>query len=137
MGLERILFYKKFYACLLLLHCMEGTQVDSFSPNIYTTPITAMGCRQCLPPSVVHLKGKHCRKPHCHNRVVDTFGPRSNRFVVQNCTIDFGQYLEIMVSVVGAREKIHLGSPPGLLPSSKLGWHAINYVSRFLDNSCE
>ena len=30
-----------------------------------TTPITAMGCRQCLPLSVVQLKGKHCRKPHC------------------------------------------------------------------------
>ena len=33
-----------------------------------------MGCRQCLPLSVVHLKGKHCRKPHCRNGVVDTFG---------------------------------------------------------------
>ena len=30
-----------------------------------TTPITAMGCHQCLPLSVVQLKGKHCRKPHC------------------------------------------------------------------------
>ena len=44
------------------------------SPNISTTPITAMGCRQCLPLSVVQLKGKHCRKCHCHNGVVDTFG---------------------------------------------------------------
>ena len=34
-----------------------------------------MGCRQCLPLSVVQLKGKHCRKLHCHNGVVDTFGP--------------------------------------------------------------
>ena len=25
----------------------------------------ALGCRQCLPLSVVHLKGKHYRKPHC------------------------------------------------------------------------
>ena len=33
-----------------------------------------MGCRQCLPLSVVQLKGKHCRKPHCRNGVVDTFG---------------------------------------------------------------
>ena len=32
-----------------------------------------MGCRQCLPLSVVHLKGKHCRKPHCRNEVVDMF----------------------------------------------------------------
>ena len=44
-------------------------------PNVSTTPITAMGCRQCLPSSVVQLKGKHCRKTHCHNGVVDTFGP--------------------------------------------------------------
>ena len=27
--------------------------------NVSTTPITVMGCRQCLPLSVVHLKGKH------------------------------------------------------------------------------
>ena len=32
-----------------------------------------MGYRQCLLLSVVHLKGKHCRKPHCRNGVVDTF----------------------------------------------------------------
>ena len=31
-------------------------------PNVSTTPITAMVCRQCLPLSVVQLKGKHCRK---------------------------------------------------------------------------
>jgi hypothetical protein len=47
----------------------------SLGPNVSTTPITAMGCQQCLPLSVVHLKGKHCRKPHCRNGVVDTFGP--------------------------------------------------------------
>ena len=60
------------------------TQTDAFQtntflflgscPNISTTPITAMGCRQCLPLSVVQQKGKHCQKPHCHNGVVDTFG---------------------------------------------------------------
>ena len=49
-------------------------QVGTHSPNISTTPITAMGCRQCLPLSVVQLKGKHCRKPHCRNGIVDTFG---------------------------------------------------------------
>ena len=43
-------------------------------PNVSTTPITAMGYWQCLTLSVVQLKGKHCRKPHCHNGVVDTFG---------------------------------------------------------------
>ena len=34
-------------------------------PNVSTTPITSMGYRQCLPLSVVLLKGKHCRKPLC------------------------------------------------------------------------
>jgi hypothetical protein len=33
------------------------------------------GVPQCLPLSVVQLKGKHCRKPHCYNGVVDTFEP--------------------------------------------------------------
>ena len=42
-------------------------------PNLSTTHIMAMGCRQCLPLSVVQLKCKHCRQTHCHNRVVDLF----------------------------------------------------------------
>ena len=33
-----------------------------------------MGYRQCLPLSVVQMKGKHCRKPHCRNGVVDMLG---------------------------------------------------------------
>ena len=41
--------------------------------NVSTTPITAMGCRQCLSFSVVQLKGKQCRKPHYRNGVVDRF----------------------------------------------------------------
>ena len=45
----------------------------SEGPNVSTTPITAMGCRQCLSLSVLQLKGKHCRKPHCHNGVIDMF----------------------------------------------------------------
>ena len=42
-------------------------------PNVSTTHIKAMGCLQCLPLSVVQLKGKHCPKPHYHNGVVYTF----------------------------------------------------------------
>ena len=44
----------------------EKAKIDHYSgkigqcPNVSTTPITAMGCRQCLPLSVVQLKGKHC-----------------------------------------------------------------------------
>jgi hypothetical protein len=48
--------------------------VESHGSKVSITPIMAMGCRQCLPLSNVQLKGKHCRKPHCHNGVVDTFG---------------------------------------------------------------
>ena len=33
-----------------------------------------MGCRQCLPLSVVQLKWKHCQNTHCCNGVVDMFG---------------------------------------------------------------
>ena len=33
-----------------------------------------MACRQCLSLSAVQLKGIYCRKPHCHNGVLDTFG---------------------------------------------------------------
>ena len=54
-------------------------------PNVSTTPITGMGCRQCLPLSAVQLKGKHFRKPHCLNGVVDTFKqynlPETNLFL--------------------------------------------------------
>ena len=46
----------------------------SDSPNVSTTPITTMGCRQCLPISVFQLKGKHCWKPYCCVGVVGTFG---------------------------------------------------------------
>jgi hypothetical protein len=54
----------------------SGGREERRSRNVSTTPITAMGCRQCLPLSVVQLKGKHCRKPHCRNGVVDTFERR-------------------------------------------------------------
>ena len=46
----------------------------SSTSNVYTTPITAMGCWQYQPPSIIQLKGKHCQKTHCRNGVVDTFG---------------------------------------------------------------
>ena len=55
-----------------------------YRPNVSTTPITAMGCQQCLPLSIVHLKGKHCQKPHCCNGVVDTFGQLPQKRLDQN-----------------------------------------------------
>ena len=66
---------------------MQGSNSMKHSPNVSTTPITAMGCRQCLPLSVVQLKGKHCRKPHCSNGVVDTFGQgRALLFLIESVT---------------------------------------------------
>ena len=46
-----------------------------------------MGRRQCLSLSVVQLKGKHCRKPHCRNAVVDTFGHArmGQKILKKNC----------------------------------------------------
>ena len=52
-------------------------------PNVSTTPIMAMGCQQCLLLSVVQQKGKHYRKPHCRNGVVDTFG----HWFVRKCAV--------------------------------------------------
>ena len=46
----------------------------NYGLNVSTTPITAMGCRQCLPLFVVLGKGKHWQKPHFRNGVVGTFG---------------------------------------------------------------
>ena len=57
-------------------------------PNVSTTPIMAMGCRQCLPFSVVQLKGKHCRKPQCRNGVVDTF---------EHCPYDYDKKNKIQI----------------------------------------
>ena len=48
--------------------------MSSYCLKVSRTPIQAMGCQQCLLLSVVQLKGKHCRKPHCRNGVIDTFG---------------------------------------------------------------
>ena len=56
-------------------HIITTLSMPTPGPNVSTTPITAMGCRQCLPLSVVQLKEKHCRKPRCRNEVVDTFRP--------------------------------------------------------------
>jgi hypothetical protein len=51
----------------------SGYLKQTQGPNVSTNSISAMGCWQCLYLSVVQLKGKHCRKPHCRNGVVDTF----------------------------------------------------------------
>ena len=62
------------------------TEITYICPNVSTTPITAMGCWQCLPLSVVHLKGKHCRKPHCRNGIVD-----NEVFILSGSCMNYGQ----------------------------------------------
>ena len=56
---------------------------------IYNSHNTVMGCRQCLPLSVVQLKGKHCRKPHCRNGVVDTFGQKPPKLTDSKIKLDW------------------------------------------------
>ena len=69
----KIVLYRNILRVVQMPHYGNGF-FRSLGPNVSTTPIMAMGCRQCLPLSVVQLKGKHCPKPHCHNGVVNTFG---------------------------------------------------------------
>ena len=67
-----------FHINLQIIYVFKDAQIKvptfngQLCPNVSKTPITAMGCRQFLPRSVVQLKGKHCQKNHCCNGVVDT-----------------------------------------------------------------
>jgi hypothetical protein len=62
-------------------HDAKSEQGCLLPEHIYNS-LTAMGTQQCLPLSVVQLKGKHCWKPHCCNGVVDTFGHYQSFFRV-------------------------------------------------------
>ena len=46
-----------------------------------------------LPLSVVQLKGKHCRKPHCRNGVVGTF--QQNVFIIKDDNLFKTEILKI------------------------------------------
>ena len=87
---------------------------------MYTTPITSIGCRQCLPLSVIQLKAKHC----C-NGVVDTFGqcllPSSLNFMVYFVLLPpFGLFRQTMFMKAGRREG-------GLL------FRAIQFLEKFVN----
>ena len=58
---------------LITLKSQVSLALQGQCPNVSTTPIMAMGSRQCLPLSVVQLKGKHYRNPNCPTGVVDIF----------------------------------------------------------------
>ena len=49
----------------------KNWKAKSDSPNVSKTPITAIERWQCL---LLKLRGKHCRKQHCLDGVVDTLG---------------------------------------------------------------
>ena len=68
-----------------------------------------MGCRQCLPLSVVQLKGKHCRKPHCRNGVVDTF--KHKDVVLKYVIILQESYSSRAVYVASRLEIAFIGTP--------------------------
>ena len=90
-------------------------------PNLSTT--TEMGCRQCLPLSVVQLKGKHCRKPHCHysNGVVDTFRQytwnSSTYLTYKQRAYSFAQLASMYLCVT---------SPVGQKQAARAGWQAVS-----------
>ena len=64
------IFSPKRYFLFLTKTCCGG-----FLARMYLQlQLQQWGGGQCLPLCVVQLKGKHCRKPHYPNGVVDTFG---------------------------------------------------------------
>ena len=65
---------KSIIGLVLTMLCYQGSLSSQKRPERIYNSLTAMGCQQCLSLSVVQLKGKHCRKPHCNNWVVDMFG---------------------------------------------------------------
>ena len=58
---------------IILANCYELVTALWMKQNVSTTPIMAMGCRQCLHISIVQLKGKHCWHCIAIMGVVDTF----------------------------------------------------------------
>ena len=95
------------------------------SKHIDQRPIKATRCRQCLPLSVVQLKGKHCRKPNCRNGVVDTFGQSFTIFYytyilghVLMCTQNYHQKFNSTYCVKGEGAQANL-SPDSEIKSKK------------------
>ena len=58
---------------------------------VSTTPFMATGCRQCLPLSVVQLKGKHCQNTHCRNGVKEYVQGRWNKIFLTPTYFEFGK----------------------------------------------
>ena len=49
--------------CRQSVELIDWTELGRHSPNVSTTPITAMGCRQCLHLSVLQLKVNIAENP--------------------------------------------------------------------------
>ena len=87
---QLITLVKSFEIFCGLSHVYVWGSTSTRPEHIYNSHYS-MGCRQCSSLSVVQLKGKHCRKPHCCNGVVDTFEPgweylNTSNFCLQVCT---------------------------------------------------
>jgi hypothetical protein len=83
-------------------------QFPQLSPNVWTTPMRAMWCQKCLPLSV-QLKGKHCRKPHCHSGVVDTFG-HCLMLEILICGIHYSKNIPLLPRVLSHLDTFRLWS---------------------------
>ena len=92
--------------------------------NVFTTPVTGMGCQQRLPLCVVQLKGKHYRKPHCHSGIVGTFELRMSEYT--NLYSQFSKH-----NNVGLVREIYQG--PG--PQAFVRTHYIHNI--FNSNTCQ
>ena len=62
---------KNFAGTNLTIFENTSSRVLMLIPKRTYNPITAMGCRQCLPLNVVQLKGKRCQKLHCRNELFE------------------------------------------------------------------
>ena len=72
-GSNKMIYWHGRYSFIVGFIISKNPKGLWFCPNVSTTPITAMGYRQCLPLSVVQLKGKHCRHPIAIMEVANAF----------------------------------------------------------------
>ena len=85
-----------------------------------------MGCRQCLHLSVVQLKGKHCRKPHCRNGVVDTFRQYSE-----------ATQISCFVKIVGSRIWLLTQKVSGLIVHQACNLDCRLWSNREMPSACK
>ena len=86
------LFEKFFdYHSLCIKLILRIPDLTNTGQAVSTTPFTATGCQQCLPLSVVQLKGKHCQNTHCRNGVKEYVQGRRNKIFLTPTYFEFGK----------------------------------------------